>query len=51
MEKDDRQLKCEDCGTAEDVEITTCPFSADVHGEEIRAVLCEECKHQRAMDI
>lgn len=44
--------KCEDCGIEnETVSTTTCPFAADVHGKEVVITVCDECYHQRCLDI
>lgn len=45
------ELKCEVCGTTKDVETTVCPYAQDIHGEEVPAILCKECHHQRCQDI
>lgn len=44
-------LVCQDCGTTEGVEKTTCPYAADIGGEEVEVVLCYDCLHERAMNI
>lgn len=44
-------LKCEDCGTTDNVTETVCPFAQDVHNKEIPAVLCDKCCSERAADI
>ena len=45
-------LKCEDCGAVDDtVEEKLCPYASDLYDENIVIVVCEECYHQRAMDI
>lgn len=46
------ELKCDDCPcTDESVKQTTCPYADEIRGEEIPVVLCDECYHQRCMDI
>lgn len=42
-------LPCDDCGKPG--KATTCPFSSDVHNEQVEVVLCDECHHARAMEI
>lgn len=44
-------LQCQDCGErSPDVKHTTCPFAAEIHGEDTEIVVCDECHHQRFMD-
>ncbi len=44
-------MECDDCGTTEDVERTTCPFAEEIHGDEVEVDLCSACYHERCMDI
>lgn len=44
--------KCDDCGKQKkDVEETLCPFALEIHEEEVYAMLCDDCGHERAQDI
>lgn len=44
--------ECRDCGERKaDVHSRQCPFAADVHGEIRYVTICDDCCHQRAMDI
>jgi hypothetical protein len=48
----DKELKCEDCGKiGDDVEVTICPFAQEIHDEEIEVTICDDCYHERCMDI
>lgn len=48
----DGYLTCDDCGrTGPDVDATICPYALDIHGTEVEAQLCNECHHERCMDI
>jgi len=43
---------CDDCKKEkEDVKDTTCPYSEDIYDEMIGVKLCDDCYHERAMDI
>lgn len=44
-------LKCDDCGTTENVTAGPCPFTEDVHNRIEQANLCPKCHHERIMDI
>ena len=45
------KLKCEDCGTTENVKKTNCPYQEDVNNEIVKAVLCDTCRTERLYDI
>ena len=45
------ELKCQDCGTTENVRETTCPFAKEIHEKEIHVVLCACCYQERLWDI
>lgn len=48
----ENNLICEDCGKCDDtVRDTICPFAEEIHGESIDVVLCDECYHERFLDI
>jgi len=48
----EKLLTCEDCrSTSTEVFKTICPFTEDVYGEEISAILCVDCYNERVMDI
>ena len=44
---------CEDCDwkDKEDVRERVCPFDQDVNGIETLVLICDDCHHERAMDI
>jgi len=46
-------LECQDCGKQDDTVTTTnCPYAADVGGNpNVIITVCEECLHERCMDI
>lgn len=46
-------LVCDDCHNAKpDVKQTFCPYSADVHNDpSVECQLCDDCYHERCMDI
>lgn len=44
-------LKCDDCGTTENVQETICPYAQEIHDEIIDMNLCDDCLEQRAGDI
>ena len=41
--------KCEDCG--EEGKETTCPYAEEINGTTIEVILCDNCYHDRCMDI
>ena len=43
-------MKCEDCGSEEANEVT-CPYAEEINDEIIECWLCEDCYHERCMDI
>lgn len=45
------ELKCEDCGTTENVEETACPFADEISNTRVEAILCDKCYNERAMDV
>lgn len=45
------ELKCEDCGTTEGVVYTICPYSEELYDEKIGILVCDDCYHERCMDI
>ena len=45
------ELKCEDCGTTENVSITICPFAKEIHNKEVSVALCDKCYQERVWDI
>ena len=45
-------LKCDDCGKKKkDVIETICPYVDELHDEKVECQLCEDCYHERCMDI
>lgn len=43
---------CDDCGKEkEDATEVDCPYSEEVHDEIVECVLCDDCYHERCMDI
>jgi len=43
---------CDDCGKeGDDVYDTTCPYAEEIYGETVPCQLCEECAHERCMEI
>ena len=47
-----RKFKCNDCGEAKpDVKLVDCPYDSDVHGKITRVRLCDDCCHERYMDV
>ena len=45
-------LKCDDCGEEkEDVKDTFCPYQEDVCDNNVEVKLCDDCYHERCMDI
>jgi hypothetical protein len=47
----EKELECDDCGTTEDVEETSCPYQSDVNNKIVPANLCPKCNQQRCEDI
>jgi hypothetical protein len=43
-------MKCDDCESDEGEE-TTCPYAQEINDETVECVLCEDCYHERCMDI
>lgn len=43
--------KCDDCGTTEEVKETTCPYAEEINNETVEVALCDNCYHERCMDI
>ena len=51
-EKDNDLLRCDDCGKAkEDVRHTTCPYAEEINDSINPVTLCDDCYHERCMDI
>ena len=45
-------MKCDDCyEEKEDVKETICPFAEDIYNKSIACKLCDDCYHERCMDI
>ncbi len=43
---------CDDCGKdKEDVTKVNCPYAEEIHNEIIECALCDECYHERCMEI
>jgi len=45
------ELVCEDCGTSDNVKLTTCPYMADVCDVTVSIIICDNCYTERCMDI
>ena len=46
------ELCCQDCGaTDETVRECFCPYANEINDEQIEVVLCQDCYHERCMDI
>ena len=46
------EQKCDDCGrTDKPVTVDNCPYADEINGELIECQLCEDCFHERCMDI
>ena len=47
--------KCDDCGVvrSEDVDVrqTFCPYAQEINNSEVEVMLCDNCYHERCMDI
>lgn len=43
-------LKCDECGEF-NAAITICPFTREVDDRIVECVLCDDCYHERCMDI
>lgn len=45
-------MNCDDCGkNKEDVKETTCPYTEEINDSIIECNLCDDCYHERCMDI
>lgn len=43
---------CDDCGEdKEDVKETACPYAEEIDDNIIECNLCDDCYHERCMDI
>ena len=52
MKKKKKYLKCDDCGEKkEDVVKTICPYEEEIYDEKVECQLCDNCYHERCMDI
>lgn len=50
--KDLDEKKCKDCGTIkDDVRIRDCPYAEEIHDMILKVYICDNCFHERAMDI
>lgn len=49
----DGLLICDDCGKTKDgkVSATICPFDEEIRGKRTECYLCDDCYHERCMDI
>jgi len=43
-------MKCQDCGN-DSGEETLCPFALQTHYREITIIVCDDCYHNRMMEI
>lgn len=44
--------KCDDCRRRKpDVAWRICPWHQEITGEKLDALLCDQCYHERAMDV
>lgn len=51
-DNNDQLLKCDDCDKVDEtVHKTTCPYNEEISNETIECQLCNECYHERCMDI
>ena len=50
VEDDQTVQPCEDCGSPEATHIP-CPYAQDLHGDETLHWLCEDCGHNRGMEL
>lgn len=47
-----QHMKCQDCRTeSSTVRERMCPFNEDVHNRVVMVVICDDCHHERCMDI
>ena len=44
-------MKCERCGTDEDVDYVIDPYQQEINDREIWVYLCPDCYHECCMDI
>jgi len=52
LTKEEVMMKCDDCEKEkEDVKETTCPFAEEINYSTINCLLCDDCYHERCMDI
>lgn len=52
MDDLDSENRCQDCEQIKpDVSTRLCPFAQDVHNKEVQITVCDDCCHERAMDI
>ena len=51
-DNDSNGLKCDDCGKSDRmVEETNCPFAEEINDSIVVCFLCDDCYHERCMDI
>lgn len=45
-------LSCDDCEQVKpDVKKTTCPYAEEINDSIVECQLCDDCYHERCMDI
>ena len=45
-------MTCDDCDKeSEDVSECYCPFAEEIHDEKVSCKLCNDCYHERLIDI
>lgn len=44
--------ECQDCGKKDEtVHDTTCPYAEEINDSIVKITVCDECYHERCMDI
>jgi len=43
--------KCESCNKINLCEYAPCPYNEEINGDSTPVSLCDNCRHERAMDI
>jgi len=51
MDERDEDLVCEGCGTTKNVTLKRDPYGYEIYDRENIIPLCDNCYHERVMDI
>lgn len=52
LNTENSRMKCDDCNQDFDnLEIRNCPYDEDINDTKVEVLICDDCYHERCMDI